>query len=330
MSAADSLRNQLRDLERILKPTLKRPQVPWSAEWMDTQSLLARQVELLHWLELEENPFEFELRLLGDEVRDSTMNAGSLGKVLAAFQEALYAIGDIMITGRSRVRGPYTGDVLEQVSLRISGIASGSFVIGMTGPSDRIAKLFLDDDASAEVDQPLPVFDDAIGRIFDVFDAAENEVDSDGLPEAISELGGHRALTKMIEVAKVLSASKIDTVAVNRSRFLPNPRECHLSAPGATRLRSVLSRTQLTTELVEMRGHLSGLRWPAGIFNLEVENGGSITGKVPLELREEIRDFFDSSVTILVEKTSLDTEVEGESKITYRLVELIKQKAGDL
>ncbi len=323
MSETDALKQELRSLSEILRSMENRPLEEWSPEWMNMQSLLIRQADLLHWLDLAEGRFEFEMTLAGSEIHNSSVDVAFLGKFLSTFQASVHAIGESIMSAKPTANRRFKSDVLEQANLRLVATHSGSFVMGMAGPTDRDVQLSLEDnDDQDNNDLAVPIFDEAINKVLDVLDAAENEVDSQNLPTAISDLGGHRPLKKMIDFAKVLATSKVDIIAVDRSPFRSSTRECRLTAAGAHRLQTVLSRTHLTTERISMQGRLTGIRWKSGIFDLDTEDSGIVTGKIPIELRREVRDVFDSLVTVVIEKTVTQTEVEGESKILYRLVEI--------
>ena len=323
MSSIEALREELEALGEILRPLVESPAEPWTAAWVNMQTLMSRQADLLHWLEIEEGEFELEFRLIGSEIQNSSIGTAFFGSLLSTLQASLYAIGDSLMTRRPRVHGRYPKDVLDEATLRLKATRPGSFIIGMEGPLDRGVQLTVAEEMELEENLELPVFDDAVKRVLDVFDAAENEVDGEWLTNSIGELGSNRALSKMIDLAKVLSSTRVESVAVNRSRFLGHPRECRLSAPGAARLRGVLLRTQMDTRIVEMHGLLSGIRWKSGLFDLDTDEFGTITGRIPVELREDVRDLFDSFVHVNVEMTSTTTPVEGEPKMTYRLVELL-------
>ncbi|NNN19410.1 MAG: hypothetical protein HKL84_06095 [Acidimicrobiaceae bacterium] len=325
MSETDTLKQELRSLLEILKSLESQPIEQWSPEWMNMQSLLARQTDLLRWIDLAEGMFEFEMTLTGSEIHNSSVDVAFLGKLLSTLQATVNAVGESIVTGNPTTNRRFKSNILEQANMRLVGTHSGSFVMGMAGPTGRDIQLSFEDNEDNEdneEDLAVPIFDEAIKKVLDVLDAAENDVDSQNLPTAISDLGGHRPLKRMIDFASVLAASNVDIIAVDRSPFRAYARECRLSASGAHRLQKVLARTHLTTERISMQGRLTGIRWKSGIFDLDTEDRGIVTGKIPIELRREVRDVFDSLVNVVIERTITQTEVEGESKTLYRLVEI--------
>ena len=208
---------------------------------------------------------------------------------------------------------------MEASQLSLVATAPGSFVLGFEGPRRSAQDSFL------ESDPDVPVFDDAIERILDTFDAAESDIGSGRLTEAISRLGDHRAITKMVDLSKMLAQSGTGARAVRRSRFLPGVRESNWSTAGARRLSEALSRTEQTTTTITTTGRLTGVRWKTSTFDLEVGEGERLevlSGHIIRELRDEVKRTFDSLVTVAIEKTVTHTQVEGEEKVALRLVKI--------
>ena len=187
--------------------------------------------------------------------------------------------------------------------------------MGFVGP-DRNAQRSFDDE-----EDPLPVFDDAVSRILDVIDTAETDIEGAQLTEALSQLGGHRALTNLKKLTGILASHQTGARVVQRipvDELLP--REASLSPGGARRMQLILSRTTSETETLRLGGRLSGLRWRTPAFDLETEDGEPFTGSVARELRDHIREAFDMNVVAEVERTVTKSEIGGDETTTYRLV----------
>lgn len=86
-------------------------------------------------------------------------------------------------------------------------------------------------------------------------------------------------------------------------------------------MRTVLERTEQSTQTVDVRGILTGVRWKSGVFDLEPADGSDlISGKVVSELRDAVRAHFDQPGLFELEKTTTRTEVHDQSTTTYRLI----------
>jgi hypothetical protein len=320
MSLTDGLAAELSELTSLLAPMNHQELEEWSPEWMSRQSLLTRDVELRERLAAAQGEFELEIALVGERVRGSTIEASFLGRFLDEFQSTINAVGQaIMFGAAGKARSKYPPDVLDASTMRLVATRPGSFVLGLNGPQRQRQLSF----GGESNDEAIPIFDEAISRVLDVFDVAENEVAGERLPLAVSELGGHRPLSKMIKLAKLLAANSTAAAAVERSPYKSDIRRSALSAAGARRLQAILSRTQQTTEIISIQGRLTGVRWKSGLFDLETEDGSeAITGRIPSELRDDVRVAFDQLANMVIERTVTQTEVEGETTTTYRLVEI--------
>src|SRR5665213_2194650 len=316
MSAIDRFQNELEQLSSLLRPLEQETLEEWSPEWMNRQSLLTRDIQVRRDLAIAEGRFELEFTLLGQRVQGETVDVSFLGKFLEELQATVTAVSDFVLFGlREGKSGTYPGNVVNASSMMMVA-RPGSFTVALEGPRRGAQGSFDLPDPSVSI----PAFDDAIGRILDVIDVAENEVTGESLPLAVSELGGHRPLLHMIELAKLLASNSTSAVAIERSPFKSEPRQSLLSASGARRLQTLLSRTQQSSEIMELDGMLTGVRWKSGIFDFEPSDQSEpITGKIASELRDAIRPVFDRPARVTIEKTITETAVREESTVTYKM-----------
>jgi hypothetical protein len=320
MSSAERLQQELADLAELLVPLDDDAIEEWSPEWMSRQSLLTRDTRLRHELAIVQGEFEFEVALSGERVHGAAVEASFFGRFLDELQATVNAVGQAIMFGSLSGAGRrYPAEVLNAASMRLVATQPGSFVMGLAGPERDRQLSFGDEDG----DEALPVFDEAVSRVLDVIDVAENEIAGESLPYVVSELGGHRPLTHMVNLAKLLASNGTTAVAVDRSPFRAVERQAVLTAPGARRLQALLSRTNQATETRLVNGKLTGVRWKSGVFDLETDDEGEIiSGKIASELRDEVRELFDSPARMTIEVTTTQTEIEGETTTTYKLVEI--------
>lgn len=322
MTQVEQLRAELADLNGVLADFDVEEFEDLSPEWMTLQSLLDRQVHLMTQLEILEGEAEVEIRLVGGAEQGNRVEATFFGGFLHELQSTVSAIVQALVSGEKR-GGAYPQAVLDMSTLRVAPSAAGSFVVLLDGPAGRAVQDTLEGDIQ------LPPFDEALDRILDVFDAVEQDVEGDVLKEAVSDLGGHRALTHLMGVARVMARSGTGGRMTQRSPFLDMPREATITAPGANRLQELLSRTEQVTETEYVTGRLSGVRWTRGMFDLEVGEGDDrevITGRIIRDIRQAVQQAFDTVVQAELEKTTTTTQVEEEARVTYRLVGLMAQQ----
>jgi hypothetical protein len=318
MSSIERLQEEIAELANLLEPLDQEDLAEWSPEWMSRQSLLTRDTELRHALELAKGDFEFEIRLVGERVHEESIEVSFLGRFLDELQATLNAVGQsIMFGSLVSQKGRFRVDVLDASSLRMVATQPGSFVIGLEGPERDRQLSFLDDDEA----DALPVLDEAISRVLDVIDVAENDVAGEGMTRALGELGGERPLKKLIKLAGLMASNGTSTVLIDRSPFSSAVRESTLTSAGARRLETILSRTHSSTESLRVEGRLTGVRWKSGVFDLEpLDEGDAISGRIASELRDDVRAVFDRPVVTTIERTTVQTEIEGTGTTTFRLV----------
>ena len=319
MTDAERIREELEELSALLASSLPSAGEPWSAAWLNRQSLLTRQVEVQAELKLVEGLYEFEVALTGTPVVGNAVEARFLGSFLEELQLTVSSVVQTIMHGVKKY-GALGNDVLGASTMRLQATAPGSFVLAF---APRARSVQLPFEGSTEEDEPRPAFDEAIERILDLLDAAENEVAGELLPTAVAELGGPRATKHMLEVAHILASHQAAARATSRSPFLAEWRTASLSGAGAHRLEVLLGRTEQRVERLALVGRLSGVRWKNTSFDLEVEEGSTpLTGKIARDLRDDVRELFDRVVRATVERTTIQSQIEAEERVTYRLVEV--------
>lgn len=320
MSDVNELRAELAELAEILQPIERAEPEPWTADWMGWQSLLTRQAEVLHQLDIAQAEFPVSVSLHGGAVMGNAVRASFLGDFLSQLQATVAAVIQTVMHGAETSRGRLPVDVVEASHLRVVATTPGSFVVGLEGP-ERSRQETLDIEGLE--DEPPPPFDEAMDRLMDVLSAVETDVSGERLTTAIGDLGGRRALNHLVDLAKTIATTGTAATVARRDPFEDSVREARLSASGASRLRQVLSRTEQHIEYEEHVGVLSGVRWKTGLFDLEVERDGesvAYSGRIVRDLRDSVRSAFDRRVRVVLERTITRTAVEGHESVSYRLV----------
>lgn len=323
MRGADSIRAELIDLSRVIDAYQAASPGEWSADWMAMQSLLQRQMDLFQELRLVEGTSEYEITLVGGAEGRHLIDSGFLGGFLRTLQATVGAAVQSVVHGEGR-RGRLSAPVLAASRLQVAAAVAGSFVLRLDGP-DRAAPLTI------EGETELPPFDEAMGRVLDVLQAAQDaEHDEDVLLSAIASLASHRAAQGMSELTGELARSSTRATIVDRSRFRREPREVRLPILASARVHRVLSRTTQSTETVFETGRLTGVRWSRAVFDLEITRPAGdtirqpvvevLSGRVITDIRDTVRDSFDQLVRAELQRTVVRSPGDERERVSYVLV----------
>lgn len=315
MSELEAVRQELSELTEHLSAWTDEPE-EWSAQWMMHQSLLQRQADLIHRVSLLQGVSDVEIFLEGDAVHDNAVDAGFVGSFLGRLQTAVSAIIHELM-GQEGTRGTFPGAVAAASELQLVATGPGSFMLALEGPRYPMQGEL------GEQEAPIPPLDEAMSRLMAVVEAAATDIDSGLLRRAIANLGGHRAVARTVELSSLLSQAGTGARFVHRLQEDRQPRETQFSVPVARRLKGALETSETTQETVTLTGVLSGVRWTAQTFELEVdETNEVIAGSVALALRHAVRNAFDRHVEATVIKTTVRSSVEEEESHAYSLIDL--------
>lgn len=292
----------------------------WSAEWMALRSITTQQAELHDLRAMLEGDSDVEIKLVRGAEASHQIEAAFLAKFLGSLQGTVSSVVQALTSGPTN-RGAISASAIEASAMRLLAMAPGSFVLRINGPEERFAdtSLFGDDD------QPLPEFDTAVSRIMDVIDAARDDIQGEALRTAVIDLGGQRASSHMMNLAKATARSGTQTELVHRSRFLDKPRRTSMPTGVADRLHALLVETSQETTLIVRCGTLTGVRWKNQTFDLEVEEEDetqTIHGSVVTSIRDQVRDLFDGPVRAELEQTTTTSPTIEQPRISYRLVDI--------
>jgi hypothetical protein len=319
MSHVEIVAEGLRRLDRLLADAYPEPPAPYSAEWLNYQSLLAQQARLFHEREILEGAFPLQIDLAGAPVMESAIDASFLQEFLDRLQKTVSSITQTLM-GKARDRARFQEDVVAASRLRVLAATPGSFVLGLEGP-ERHQQLALDGT------QAEPVFDEAMDLLLDVFHASDASVASGDLLTAASSVGD-RALRHLKSLAANVSSRGARTVFTHRTAFDPEEpiREVIFGGEAARRLEELLTRAESSTQTIIVEGRLSGVSWIRKRFELEVEreDGTPLVyrGTVSVDIRDMVADSFDRHVQAVLEETTLSSEIEHESSVSHHLIEL--------
>lgn len=317
MNELESVEQELLELQTLIGEwTDDAPE--WSPEWMERQSLLQRQADLLHERFLLSGELDLEVFLQGQTVHNRTVEAGFVGGFLERLQTTLTAIIHEMM-GEAGSRGSFSEQVLSASTLELVSTGVGSFRLGLSQQQGWLQTEMWPDDS----DEAMTPLDEAIERLTRLIDSGQlDNVDSESLGPAVAGLGGHRAVARVVDLSNFVGQSGTAARLVHRKRFGDRPSESNLTVPVAQRLKETLTTVETTERTVEKSGVLSGVRWTARTFEIELdEEEGVIRGAVPLSLRYLVRDLFDTHVSaVLVERTV--KLIDGTESQAYSLIDL--------
>jgi hypothetical protein len=316
VSELEQVRESLRRLDELLANFEVAPDVG-TPQWFDYESLVGQQLRLLQRQELLEGDFQVEVRLLGRPVVGTRVEVPFLTDFLGGLQDAVLSITQ-MLTGQARDRAPFQRDVLAAGRLHLVATPAGSFILGMQGPA-REPQLPFEGAAGTP-------FDEAVDLVMDVMKASEDDVASDALLEAASQVGG-RGLKHLERLAGNISSSGAQTVFVHRNPLDEEQplREVSFGTAAARRLQSLLSATESSVETIEVEGRLVGVSWIRKRFELEAGEGAAeltvYRGTVSVDLRNRVADAFDQHVRATLERTQVVSSIEGAGeKVSYHLI----------
>lgn len=317
MTALETARLELTELRDLIQAYHEADVAEWSAEWVTLQSLYRREAQLHRQFRLLSGDADVEVVVSGGAERRNRVDASFLGTFLMELHASVEALVQAIMHGEQE-RGEHPADVLSSASLLVGSAApTGSLVVSLEGPADRPAQTGTDGTLTP------PPFDEAIGRLLDVFDASAGD-DRTQLVAAITGLGSRRAQSHVTEIARAFATTGTRARVVHRSSVAPVAREASITPEAAARLRAILTETVRTTRVVEMVGRLSGVRWGSGIFDLEIGEGAAreaISGRVVADLRETVRaGVFDNIVRAELEETVITAPIDEEPRLSYRLI----------
>lgn len=312
MRRPDAIQADLDEVEDILSD-LEPSDDPFSSTSMSRRQYENEREALLGELEDATTPI-VDLVLTGSGVYGNTVRADILSRVLGRLQDSVNAVAQ-SLTGEVTKAGKIGGDLLAASQLRLAGTFAGSFGAHLRGPLGSIEPSLFDDDVEESL---LERSVGEIQRLIRVAREAGPEAD-DEIVDAVLPLGP-RAVGHLKELAAALAAN--NTVAeVKLRRPMREDTSVVIAQAVARRLQTVLTRTTVEEETVELTGLLGGASEFRNRFELRVGTdiyGGTVVDELVPSLRAAYGHVCRAQVLI---RRSV-TEASNRPRESYTLVGL--------
>lgn len=313
MSNPWSVEAELSQLAALMERVGDPPPQPGTGQWLNLQSLRARQVALFAERDAQ-GAARLEVTLGGAPVSGHTVAAAFAGQFLDRLQSLVTSVAQAL-SEHVTLRAPVRREIADRAALRLTATASGSFRLLLNPPVPQQPTLLPADDA---------LLDRSITALLDVLRAAGDPEDARPvLLDRTLPLGG-RARSHL-EGLSTLVIGADATARFQHAQPGEKPQRALLDPERGRRIESALSGAREHRETVRMRGRLIGASWRTGTFDLEVSDDHSavsvIRGSVDPGLRERVGATFDQEVTAILTRHVLTSDA-GDETVTHELVGL--------
>ena len=267
------------------------------------EGLMRRRSQLL-----EEIAGVLDLAITRDEYAGTGAELGLVASVLAALQDALASIAQV-VAGAPTARGLIPASIKSEVELRLAAAAPGSLNLRLIPASPSQPPLF--------PDQRESLLDLSVNRLVSLLSVADQ--DRDALLTNVAELGPRVAAHIQLLTGALTDHAATASIAW-RSDVLE--RSVVIDAAGARELREVLRSVQASSRDVVYTGRLVGGSLVRRTFELELELDPSeatvIAGRVDDDALDDLEEHFGEHVTatVVIRESRLPS---GETKETHLL-----------
>jgi hypothetical protein len=218
----------------------------------------------------------------GGPATNESVRAGFLGRMLVEFQEAVYALVQSLTEG-AHLRGAYSDQVARLGTLRVAGLARGSYGVVLEGPSLPIQDDLFPADAR---DLQLPL-DDSVGLLLDLFaSAASPQRGADELLDLALAMAP-RAISHIQAMASQ-SASHGARLKITWQNHRTEQRHVELGQVDAFILSNVLADIETTSRDERLIGKLAELSMIRDRFTLQLEDGSTRRGTIDPSIRDQV------------------------------------------
>lgn len=321
MRRREEIRSELSELDETLGVFQGYPPEPDTGAALMMHDLEQRRGELLTELEQVEAG-ELVFVLDGPHTPDHTAEVDQLTRWLRPLQDAVSSIAQV-IRGRPTAAGAIEGAVVDLSRLRLAGTFPSSFGLALVGPAlpeAEILQLPLE-----EEEDGWPLFQQAVARVLDVLEAAEDpDVYEQAIVDQVSGLG-QRASSHLTSFAAAMAGWEAPVEVLFRPATKPQ-RRLRVEVATASRLQGVL--TSITeSEIVEpIRGRLVEASLPRRTFGIETAEEEIIRGRVDPDVAHRIEEYFGHDVDGTLVATHTRSTITGKEAVTY----VLKTFAGPL
>ena len=247
-----------------------------------------------------------------------------LGSFLQLWQQFFDALGQTVL-GTPTKRGVVQQSVLKQTRLEVVALPAGSFCVrlraqGMNG-EESDSEPFLN-----VANQPNnPLADKAFRMVEQLFDAAKTE---DALSELIHTLKS-RVASNYNRILQLLEENRYEITTA----YLDSPqrrefRKASLSVDCSRSARRIIEKiSDVEVETLILVGRLTGANLRTGAFEIDLEEEGTISGKVDPDKPNLLKgmELGKTFRFTLLEKTETHV-VTGESSVSYQIIAIEQER----
>lgn len=235
-----------------------------------------------------------------------------MASALGALQRALASVGQAVV-GEPTTQGPIAGVTHDAVALRLAAVAPGSVELRLLGPT-----LDGGDQTALPIDSAeQTVFGESVELVLNLIDTTREENTEDALSQIAGI--GKRAAKHLSDLSAAVAGQHVQTTL--RWRY-PARRERIVNFDGivATSLQDVLTKTVVEESNETFHGRLVGASLPKARFDLELESGEVISGRVDPSLIEDAKDLWLRSCAATIRVAVARSPADNRVARSYTLV----------
>ena len=246
---------------------------------------------------------EMSVVVRGQPVDGRRIDAGFLGTILQDLQNVVLALVNVQY-GNFSTDGPWPAEIKRRGTLRFADNFAGSF--GMTLEA-------MDEQLDLEGQLVIqPAFQDLLETL-----------NSGATPgDFLASLAplGPRARSHLRTMLEHISSA--DAEVDFRWPVVDGERRARLTREQARNLAGVLRRIDETTRLETMVGILEGAIMRTRFFELLLDSGEAVSGRISADIYEKVEEFFNKRVQAELLVVTINDHGTGQERVAYRLLEL--------
>jgi hypothetical protein len=314
MRSADVVLRDLEDLNAVLGELQSQQFESYSGPWVMQESLTRRRTQLVE--ELSATLHELRAPVLaflveGGPATTESIRAGFLGQMLIHLQETIYGMVQAATEG-ARLTGAFSESVMRAGTLRVSGMARGSYGVLLEGPTLPIQQSLMADDVADR-----SVLETSVADLLELLALASEGGDEQLLSRALDT--APRAITHLRDIA-ARSSSSGARLKLNWNSPDTEARYVELGQVDAKRLADTLRDIETASREEEVQGTLAELSMIRDRFTLVLDDQTIRRGTVDLSVREDVAGFMNRACRALLITTTTQSKATGRLRETAHLV----------
>ena len=288
MRSAETVLSELGDLASALSGFENREFEAYSGPWLMREDLERRRTELIEELGAtlhERSTPVLAFLIEGGPATSDSVRAGFLGQMLIHLQEAIYSLVQAA-NGAARLTGGFSEDVIRAGTVRVSGMARGSYGVILEGPALPIQESLIAGDIADR-----PALDTSLSQIFELLDVAGHHGTDEILLGAALNTAP-RALAHIKDIAGYAATSGA-RLKLNWRSPTSEPRYVELGQVDAKRLSDALQDIESVSREEEILGTLVELSMIRDRFTIALQDNTLRRGTVDPAIRESLAGYMN-------------------------------------